>query len=236
MTGPIPGGGSWSPSAMPTGPDEVEERLVRYADGGLAPDPDQVGRLRGALLAAFAARVSVQMAPTRRHRPFRGWALAAVFALLLVGAASLVAAESGPGQPFYALRVAIGSFTLPGQGPARDRGLAAQLDDRLAEAGVAARNGDGRAAEAALNAYLRTLTELTRHGISDPAVLDELHRHLDTLQALISVTPSQAAEGLRQALDAAGHASGVTAPATPTAIPHPTPPQDSHSLGPPGKP
>ena len=238
MTSRTPTGGPWSPADMQTIPDEVEQRLDRYAAEGLAPDPDQIGRVRAALLSEIAARGPVQSAPRGIYRPlFRRWMLAAASAVLLVGGTGLVAAESGPGQPFYGLRLAVGSVTLSGEQPARDRGLAAQLTDRLAEAGVASRNGDSRGAEAAIDAYLQTLTELTRNNISDPAVLDVLQRHVDTLEELLSSAPPQAAGGLQQALDAAGHASGVTAPPIPSTVPHPTPPQNPRGSTPPtGKP
>jgi hypothetical protein len=132
----------------------------------------------------------------------------------------VVATESGPGQPFYGLRLAIGSITLASEEPAHGRGLAHQLDDRLAEAGVAARKGDGRAAEAALSEYLLTLSELTRNGISDPDILALLHQHQDTLQELLSVAPADATGGVQQALTAAGHA-GEVIPSDP-GEPHPT--------------
>lgn len=217
---------AWSPT-------DLDERLERYTTDALAPDPGALDRVRVALLAAFADRAVLAL--PYRPRRLRGWSLAAAFGLLMISAGTLVAAESDPGEPFYGLRLAIGSLTLPGQEPAHARGLADQLDDRLTEAGLAARNGDGRAAQAAIGEYLHTLSELTRSGISDPGILNLLQRHRDTLEELLSVAPAQAAGGVRDALNAAGNASKV-APAE-SGAPHPTPPPNAgESLPATGKP
>ena len=211
----LSGGAPWSPT-------DVHERLERYTADALAPDPSELNRGRSVMLAAFADRPVAASS----GRGLRGWSFAAAFSLLLVAGAGLVAAESDPGEPFYGLRLAVGSLTLPGQAPAHARGLADQLDDRLAEAGIAARNGDGRAAQAAISEYLHTLSQLTHDGISDPGILALLQRHQGALQELLSVAPAQAAGGVQEALDAAGHASDV-APSDQTAAPRPTPPQNA---------
>jgi hypothetical protein len=218
-TSPGPG---WSPT-------DLDDALDRYATTGLAPRSDQLDRGRTAALHAFAQR-----RVAGGGRGLRGWSLAMAFGLILVATGAVVATESGPGQPFYGLRLAIGSITLASEEPAHGRGLAHQLDDRLAEAGVAARKGDGRAAEAALSEYLLTLSELTRNGISDPDILDLLHQHQDTLQELLSVAPADATGGVQQALTAAGHASEVI-PSDP-AEPHPTLQENPGASPGPGKP
>jgi hypothetical protein len=208
MRRPTSPGAGWSPT-------DLDDALDRFATAGLAPRSDQLDRGRAAVLLEFAQRRVV-----RPGHGLRGWPLAAAFGLILVIAGTVVAAESGPGQPFYGLRLAIGSITLASEEPAHERGLAHQLDDRLAEAGVAARKGDGRGAEAALSEYLHTLSELARNGISDPDILDLLQRHQDTLQQLLSVAPAVATGGVQDALTAAGHA-GEAIPSDPSA-PHPT--------------
>jgi hypothetical protein len=196
--------------------DALEVLLDQYAATRLAPDPEHLARGRVPVLTTFV-RASAMPARARRRYLLRGWSLSAAFALLVIGGSGLVAAESGPGQPFYGLRLAIGSVTLPVEEPAHDRGLAAQLDDRLNEAGDAAQIGDGRGAGVAISEYLRTLSELTRNGVTDPAILAVLQRHQDTLQQLLSVAPAQAADGVQKALDAASNV-GV-------GVQHPTPPQ-----------
>jgi hypothetical protein len=208
--------------------DSLEVLLDRYAATSLAPNPEQLARGRIPVLAAFVRAGAIPARPPRRYL-LRGWSLSAAFALLLIGGSGLVAAQSGPGQPFYGLRLAIGSVTLPVEEPAHDRGLAAQLDDRLKEVGDAAQVGDGRGAGVAISEYLRTLSELTRNGVTDPAILALLQRHQDTLQELLSVAPAQAADGVREALDATSNV-GV-------GVPHPAPPQGAGSSAPPtGKP
>jgi hypothetical protein len=201
----------------------LEVLLDRYAATRLTPDPAQLARARIPVLAAF---VEAAPMPARPRRPYvhRGWSLSATFALLLIGASGLVAAESGPGHPLYGLRLAIGSVTLPVEEPAHDRGLAAQLDDRLKEAADAAQVGDGHGAGVAISEYLRTLSELTRARVTDPGILALLQRHQGTLQQLLSTAPAQAADGVQKALDAAGNAI--------IPVPHPTPPQGAGSSAP----
>jgi hypothetical protein len=207
-------------------PTDLDDVLDRYATARLAPRSDQLDRGRTAVLHAFAQRRVAGDA-----HGLRGWPLAAAFGLILVMAGTVVAAESGPGQPFYGLRLAIGSITLASEEPAHGLGLAHQLDDRLAEAGVAARKGDGRGAEAALSEYLHTLSELAQNGITDPDILNLLQRHQDTLQELLSVAPAEATGGVQQALSAAGQASEPTA-SDAGAVPHPTP-QENPAVSPP---
>jgi hypothetical protein len=209
-------------------PDASQVLLDRYVATRLAPDPELLARGRIHVLAASVGAGAMPARPRPRYL-LRGWSLSAAFALLLIGSSGLVAAESGPGQPFYGLRLAIGSVTLPVEEPAHDRGLAAQLDDRLKEVGEAAQVGDGRGAGVAISEYLRTLSELTRSGVTDPAILALLQRHQDTLHQLLSTAPAQAADGVQKALDAAGNVS--------VGVPRRTPPQGEGSSAPPtGKP
>jgi hypothetical protein len=205
---------------------DVEVLLDRYAALRLNPNQGQLARGRGSFLAAVTSARPEPIHARRARRPFlRGWSLAAACAVLLVAGSGLVAAESGPGQPFYGLRLAIGSLTLPGDEPAHERALAGQLDDRLTEIGAAARIGDGRGTLAAIHEYLNTLRELTRNPVTDPEILALIQRHENKLQELIAVTPAQATDGVQQAIDAAGNVSGV--------VPHPTP-QQGAGQSPPG--
>jgi hypothetical protein len=200
----------------------VEILLAQYADGRLSPDADQLARGRAAILTALATAEPWPARAVARRRLLRGWSLAAASAALVLGSGGLVAAESGPGQPFYGLRLAIGALTEPADEPAHDRWLASRLDERLTEVRAAARDGDGRGAQAAIDAYLNTLSELTDNGITDPAILALLQRHHDTLEQLLTVAPDQSADGLQQALDAADDASAGAPPVD--GVPHPTPP------------
>ncbi|MGZ6214480.1 MAG: hypothetical protein ACXWMG_05985, partial [Candidatus Limnocylindria bacterium] len=148
---------------QPRDADDVEVLLDRYSATRLNPNQGELASGRASLLAAFGSAGSDAIHARGARRPsLRGWSLAAACALLLA-ASGLVAAESGPGQPFYGLRLALGSLTVPGDEPAHERALAGQLDDRLSEVGAAARIGDGRGALAAIHEYLNTLRELTRN-------------------------------------------------------------------------
>ena len=215
-------------------PDEAEmaEGLERQLASALAPDPVRLQRARAAVLASY--QTTLEPARQRPARPLvRGWAMAAAFAAMLVGGAGLVAAESGPGQPFYGVRLAIGSLLLPSEAAARDRGLANELDDRLAEARLASRDGDAVALTAALQAYRQTLSELSNGGISDPSVIGALQRHQDVLQGLINTAPGNAQDGLQQALHQAQLAAETTPKAIPSPAPPATPPGNPHGSGPP---
>jgi hypothetical protein len=201
----------------------LAERLERHAVDAMSPDKAQLSRMRNTVVLAYVGRAIRAPEGVRASRPWaRRWSFALALALVVLGS-GVVAAESGPGQPFYPFRLAISSFTLPANGMARERGLAAQLDDRLNEADAAVRNGDGRAAEAALQAYLHTLAELERDGTLEPAVLEDLEHHLDVLRALLDTAPAQATSGLQQAIDEANHASGATPTGKPAGGPHPSP-------------
>jgi hypothetical protein len=203
---------------------DPELLLDRYSAARLNANPSQLARGRASFLAAAASATSEAINARTERRPLRGLSLAAAFALLLVAGSGLVAAESGPGQPFYGLRLAIGSLALPGDEPAHERALAGQLQDRLSEVGAAARIGDGRGALAAIREYLNTLRDLTRNPVTDPAILALIQRHETKLQQLIAVAPAQATDGVQQAIDAAGKVSGIVPP-TETALPHATPQQ-----------
>ena len=212
--------------------DDVELLLNRYAAERLEPHKGELDRTREAVLAGWTGAGSEARLP--RRSLLRGWSLAGAAAMVLIAGAGLATAASGPGQPLYGLRLAIGNVTLPYAEPAHQRGLADQLDDRLSEVGAAARTGDLLAAKAAIDEYLHTLRELERDGVTDPAIVALLQRHQDRLRELLAVTPAQTADRVQQAIDDAGKVKGV-APPMESALPHPTPP---HDAGPPatGKP
>lgn len=217
-------------------PDDVElaEELERQLVSALAPDPVRLQRARATVLASY--QTTFEPAGRRSARPLlRGWAMAAAFAVMLVAAAGLVAAESGPGQPFYGVRLAIGSLLLPSEAAAHDRGLASELDDRLAESGAASRHGDVAALKAALEAYRRTLSELTKGGIDDASVISDLQRHRDLLQGLVTSAPGDAQDGLQQALHDAEQAAASTPNAVPSSAPQATPAGNPRESSPPSR-
>jgi hypothetical protein len=183
----------------------------------LVPNEERLDRVRGHVLAAFHSRqVAVE---ARRPRRVRGWAMATLFSGLLLATSGLVvAAASGPGQPFYAVRLAINNMMLPSSGTARDHGLAEELDTRLAEARSASERGDAAALLAALDAYRQTLHEFGKPPLTDAWILTLLGQHRALLESLVNGAPAAAQEGLRKALADADHA------ANPSSLPRESPP------------
>lgn len=215
----------------PATPDrELESLLERYA-AALTPSDRERTELRGATLQAAADRASARPAGrSTARRSARPWALAGALAAVLVVAGTVAAAQSGPGQPFYHLRLAIESLTLPAQGSARVDALLGQLDTRLSEARAASQRGSEPAVQDAVQAYLDALAQLTASGAPTAdasAVQAQLERHTATLQSILQGAPAPAKTGLQQALDQTvraqqavqGHPS-----AAPAATAHPTPP------------
>jgi hypothetical protein len=196
------------------GPDDsLAVLLERYAATRLAPDEEQVTYLRAVSMRAYVDRGLRDIRPARSRAVSWVWPrrLAAGFAIVfaLTGGASLAAAESGPGQPFYHLRLTVDSLTLPAQGSARVQALLERLDARLAEVRQAGARYDHAAVADAMGAYEANLTDLTdtiEASGTDAFVLDELNRHVAILEGLLGQLPPQAQVGLQHALDHAQQA------------------------------
>lgn len=220
--------------------DPLATLLDRYAQTRLAPSEDQLNWMKMRLTDAYLAQAADRH-PTSRtgFRPSR-WSLAAAVGLMLIGGTSLVAAESGAGQPFYQLRLAIERLTLPSEGSARVRALLVQLDARLGDAKNGVGRGDPHAVADAIDAYSGELADLNASAASLDAtnrqVLDELARHVAVLRGLLTTVPSQAHSGLQRAIDRAQQAQNAITQ-------RPTPPADanpgtsrSHGAAPSAKP
>ena len=238
--------------------DEFQARVEQ----AFAPDPEALDRIRTRALAEFrrSPREGAARPPAWRQwlalpRPL----VASALALGVVAAsAGLVAAYSGPAEPFYGVRLAAEEMLLPSSGPARVLDELARLDMRLAEAQAAARQGDAMAATAALDAYRNelaaTVTEVGASGADFGPVLEALTHHETVLTNLSSVVPPAALGGLNQAVDQTTRAverlrtmpggmppeanpganptgtPGMSTAPGPNRSPHPTPP-----LSPPGQ-
>jgi hypothetical protein len=187
--------------------------LGRYAVARLTPDAEQLVYLRAVSVRAFVDRRVSAGRPARTRRAMLDWPrrLAAGFAVVfaLTGGVSLAAAESGPGQPFYHLRLTVDNLTLPAQGSARVEALLQRLDARLADARQAHGRGNQGGVADAVGAYEDTLSALTDtiavQG-DDAFVLAELDRHVTTLEELLGQLPPQAQAGLQHAIDHAQQA------------------------------
>jgi hypothetical protein len=200
----------------PAGPGDEPfvSRFEEQVGEAFATDAQALERVRTRVVATYRIQVAEQGRRATRRRWFGPARPALAFALalgLLVGSFGLVTASSGPGQPFYGLRLAAEALTLPGSGEARLNGELGRLNQRLAEARQGARAGDARAVAAALDAYRDELAGvLAEGGSSGPdsaAIVDALTVHQVVLDRLESVVPAAAAGGIRQAIDQVGRAS-----------------------------
>ncbi len=152
--------------------DPLPVILAHFADLQPGADRATLDRVAARLFPAFEAAAGARRpdgsraAGTRPERPTPRWhprpATAFALALTLVFASAVAAIESGPGEPFYGLRLALEAVTLPAAGsPARALADLDRASARLAEAERAAGRGDEAATEAALAAYDDVLAGLT---------------------------------------------------------------------------
>ncbi len=159
-------GAGWSDDR---GDQRVAGLLDRFAEDALSPDGAAMHRMHAAARAAFlesaAAGGDGRQAPAglidapADRRPF-GWtrhrvaaAICAV-AILTLSTVGLTAAESGPGQPFYRLRLGLEAVNLPPAGSdSRVDADLARADARLTDIAAAAARSDWSAAADAASAY-----------------------------------------------------------------------------------
>jgi hypothetical protein len=196
---------------QPTTPaaDHFSAGFQARVDDAFAPDPAALGRIRAQVAAEFRAKASSRPSDARgRSRWLVPLRPAAAFALalgLLAVSVGFAAANSGPGQPFYGLRLAAEELTLPASGAARLDSQLSRLDERLAEARQAAQAGDAGAVAAALEAYRQdlaeTLTEARSSGAGVSLILDTLAVQQRVLDELRSTVPASASHGIDQAID-----------------------------------
>jgi hypothetical protein len=195
--------------------DRFGDDLTALVDVAFAPDAAALERIRAQMAAEFRVRAAASPGDarggSRRLVPMRP---AAAFALafgLLAGSFGLVAANSGPGQPFYGLRLAAEELTLPASGATRLRSQLARLEDRLAEARREAQAGDPGGVGTALDAYRHelweALTEVRTSGTDIAPLLDALAVHEAALNALESIVPASAESGIHEALDQVSRAA-----------------------------
>lgn len=214
----------------------VEDLLTRYATHRYGPSAQQRDRLRAATLGAFEARISPAVQRPPSHRVSRRFALVFALVALLALGGTAAAAESGPGQPFYRVRLTIESLTLPAEGTARTDAFLAQLQRRLAEASQESDRGNGPGVADAVRAYQETLAEMSGGigpGVSQTAIEAGLERHVDVLQRIHGSAPANSQRVVQQALNQAERArlAAERRGGGPARPPHPGPPQS-----PPGRP
>ena len=205
--------------------EPLASALEGRLDAALQVDRARIDRVRAATLATFSSEAHARLARTQRSH-LRRWGMAAALGATLLAGAGVVAAASGPGAPFYGVRLALGSLLLPADPVARERDLAGELEDRLQEVRSTSQRGDVTGLQAALEAYRSTLTQVTEGGIVDESVLQRLERHRDVLETLVTTVPDAAKDGLRQTLRVTQEAAASTPNAVPSAEPHASPPDN----------
>jgi hypothetical protein len=153
--------GGWDTSTWGDEGDDVTAELTSCAQS-LLPDAAVLSRLGTTVRAAFIASTPIAGSSDAAAHGRLGWswsrpralaAMAAV-AILTLSTVSFAAAESGPGQPFYRLRLGIESVNLPPAGS--ENRLAADLDRadaRLADIAGRASTHDWSGAADAAGAY-----------------------------------------------------------------------------------
>jgi predicted N-acetyltransferase YhbS len=214
------------------GDDEapVASLLERYAADSLSPDQATLSRMGAAARAAFVESVMdretvigfdealLDRAPRARRPAWSrrrvGAALLAV-AILTLSTVGFATAESGPGQPFYRLRLGFETVNLPPTG-SQDR-LAADLaraDARLTDiAGQAAASNWNGAADAA-DAYRQVIVSVTLP--ADPTAkapaIDRLDGQLARLEQLKASSRAPATASLDGAIAALCKLLGIPVP------------------------
>jgi hypothetical protein len=136
---------------------------------------------------------------------------------MLIAAGGVAAAESGPGEPFYRVRLDAEALFLPP--PGSDARLTADLDRaqaRLAEAQQAASSGNWNAEADALGAYSEVVGSMALSGTPTnlEAAETRLRSQLENLVRLQSGAGGDAPAGVSRAIDEVDALLG-RAPATP---------------------
>ena len=194
----------------------LRPQLDAYADARLRPDPEARARSRARVMTeahlALDTPPGVTAAPRRRspfamaRRPrLRLSLLAGAWLLVALAVAGGAVAGSGPGGPFYAARLWVEEVALPAEADARAEAQAGRLEERLAEAGRAARDGNGAAVTAALEAYRAGADAALADAGDDPTRREHLAvrlgRHVAVLEALVPLVPDRASQAIQAAVD-----------------------------------
>jgi hypothetical protein len=226
---------AWTDGTSPEEtPDGASEVLERVAAGPLSPDDEALARMKNRLLAAYAQPMASRVEtgrPSRSGYRRRLFAATASIAVMLMAAGGVAAAESGPGEPFYRVRLDVEALFLPA--PGSDARLTADLDRaqaRLAEAQRAASSGDWNAEADALGAYSDVVGSISLTGTqaNREAAQARLRGQLEGLLQLRSGAGGNAPAGVTRAIDDVDELLGGP-PETPGPRPSPaTQPSPAH--------
>ncbi len=215
----------------------LAEVLGRYAVEALAPDDATLSRMGTAVRAAFVAAMMARNeglapeeaplggAPRRwgamswnRRRAFAAMAVVAMLAFSTVG---LATAQSGPGQPFYRLRLSIESVNLPPDGSkSRTEADLDRSEARIVEVGVEAASSNWNGAADAAAAYREVISTiaLPTDASSKGSAMQRLDKQLGHLEQLRASSRGPETAEVDGAIAALCRILGIP---TPTPIPAP---------------
>ncbi len=193
--------------------EDLIGRLDAY-DAALRPDPAAIENLRAHVLRAAEARPARPASLLDRarslasfgpsgpssmfRRPLVGFAAASLLVLLAVGGTF---AATAPGAPLYGARLWLENATLPTEAAARADAEMGYLQDRIAEAQAGARDGNGAAVTAAIDAYRATLDAALQAAGGDLSREQRLQQELQLHRAVLTA--------LVASLDGKGNASSA---------------------------
>ena len=189
------GAGRWDD----TGVEDVVAALASLAEAdGTDDDAPRASASRAAVLGAFAAyQATLQpgalglalpqagAAPGIR-RGGRPPALVLVAVTLLAAMSVGAVAAAAPGGPLYATRVAVEAVFLPTDPTERVAAELSRLDQRVAEAAAAARQGNENGVQAALGEYASIAAEAASIPVTDAAADRQFALRVQTQLAAIA--------------------------------------------------
>ena len=251
--GAAPAGETAGPELLMGDDQVVAGWLESRAAALFSPDESALARMGSAVRAAFVATITdhaklphLELAGDAfdefsgpgasglagsRHRAWtwnrrRGIAAICAVAILTLSTVGFAAAQSGPGEPFYHLRLGIETVNQPPAGSqSRLDDDLARADARLAELAAASAAGNWSAAADAANAYADVVAGLTLPQDATTRVQAQarLHGQLAQLQQLRAGSMGSATAALDKAIAAVCSVLGIPVPVVPAPTSSPSP-------------
>jgi hypothetical protein len=210
----------------------MRRRLTTYAELRLTPDAATSARIRARVLAVAHRRAELGRAdaaltvvrdvpsgaPIHARRGGSAWRramTALLVASLGIGVAAGTTFAARAAGPLYEARLWAETITLPDDPSRRAVAELERLQERLAEATQAIRDGDPAAAAAALAAYGSIVETASQEAIdagddvASAILTTGVGHNVQVLEALISTVPSTAAGAISRALARAIDRSGA---------------------------
>jgi hypothetical protein len=189
------------------GAEELAQRLEAYASARLSPNRKASARIRSAVIEEARMRaLEASLGESWRSRGSGARRVMAllVAAVLILGSAVAVFAESAPGSPLYQARIWLEGVTLPADADARALERIRQVDERLVDSERAAVAADAGGVTAATDAYEAALNAAVDDAGTDPDRISRLEatlgHHVEVLESLAEKLPDAAAHGIQRAI------------------------------------